>query len=47
MGFKFCLLLRLEEHKFLVLLNEFGPYSAPTPVAYEKLEVFTVQWGQH
>ena len=47
MGFKFCLLLRLEGFKFLVLLDEFGPYSAPMAVTYEKLEVLTVHWGQH
>jgi len=43
MGFKFCLLLRLERFKFVVPLNEFGPCSALTPVTYEKLEVLTVQ----
>jgi len=41
------MLLRLEGFKLVVLMNEFGPYSAPTPVTYEKLEVLTVQYGQH
>jgi hypothetical protein len=41
-GFKFFLLLRMGRFKFVVILNEFGPYTAPTPVAYEKLEDCTM-----